>query len=88
MRELWFQYVIDNKDQWCNGFTTNRLLKVKDAVLGDSDIMFDLLKRHSAEDYSPAVMRAKDSFMFNHCLGNLVCNIRQKMIDEKIIKNK
>ena len=84
--ELWFNYVVANKNLWANGFTLKRLEKVKPLVLSDKDIMFDLLKRHGADNLSPEEMKAKDTHTYNHCIGNFTCNIMYKMMNEGIIK--
>jgi hypothetical protein len=85
MKEQWFQYVIDNKDLWCNGFTLNRLMKVKSAVLTSDSIIADLY-RHGAHQISPAIMKGEKKQTFDHCIGNFTCNILYKMMELKIIK--
>lgn len=86
MRDKWFDYVIANKKIWANGFTLKRLNNVRDAVLSDTNIMYDLLKRHSAEDMTPEQMQSHDMHLYNHCIGNFTCNILYKMIEQKLIK--
>lgn len=88
MKELWFKYVMDNKSQWCTGFTMKRLIKVKDAVLTDSHIMSDLLNRHSGSELTPAQMHAAAPETFNHCIGNFRCAIFDKMVETGIYKIK
>lgn len=88
MKEKWFQYIVDNKNHWCNGFTIHRLNKIKEVVLLDKDIMWDLLMRHNANVETPEQMMKSDKEKFNHCVGNLTCNIRYKMLQTGMIKNK
>lgn len=88
MKELWFNYLRDNKRYWSHGFTPNRLLKVRPHVLDDADIMWDVLIRHSGKDFSPEEMKAKDIANFQHCIGNFSCSILYKMIELKIYKQK
>ena len=88
MKEKWYQYIIDNKKHWCNGLTTNRLNKIKEAVLSDKHIMWDLLMRHNANIETPEQMVQSNKENFNHCIGNFVLNIRYKMIDVGMITNK
>ena len=73
-KEIWFQFVCDNKKYWANGFTLKRLEKVKQYVFDDESIMWDLLVRHVDN--------------FNHCIGNFYCNIFNKMIQTGIYKIK
>jgi hypothetical protein len=68
MKEKWFQYVVDNKQHWCNGFTLLRLEKAKKFVLLDKDIMWDLLDRHNGSEQTPEQMKASDIRKFNHCI--------------------
>ncbi len=86
MRDIWFEYVIKNKDLWPQGFTLKRLEKVKDQVLNDKNIMFDLLKRHGADEKTPEAMKASDSKHYDHCIGNFCCNILYKMRELGIVK--
>jgi hypothetical protein len=85
MKEIWYQHVIDNKDLWCHGFTLKRLQKIKDVVLSDEHILFDLLLRHSANVMSPQQMKEKDSYAYKHCVDNFACNIAIKMREQKLI---
>ncbi len=87
MKEKWFEYVVENKRLWGNaGITLKRLEKVKDAVLSDKDIMFDLLERHSGNEKTPEEMKTTDYECYNHCIGNFVCSIIYKMMDEGLIR--
>ena len=85
MKEAWFDYVVNNKALWCNGFTIKRLEKVRDAVLLDKYIMSELLQRHEGNMYLPEQMKSHYIVMFNHCIGNFTCSIFQKMIELEII---
>lgn len=86
MKEIWFQYIVDNKQHWCDGVTLKRLQRVKDAVLNDNDIMWDLLHRHGADKESPDEMKQVRRETFNHCIGNFSTAIMFKMMDVGIIK--
>ncbi len=86
MKEVWFQYIIDNKKHWCNGVTLKRLEKVKSAVLDDEDIMFDLLHRHGADKQTPEQMMKSYRKVFDHCIGNFSTAIMFKMMDVGLIK--
>ena len=88
MREIWYQYLIDNKNHWCNGFTLKRLEKVKDFVLTDNDIMSDLLIRHGGNDICPEGMKIEDLVTFKHAIDNFSCSILYKMIEKGIYKIK
>ena len=88
MKDLWFDYIVANKHHWCDGFTLTRLAKVREAVLTDKNIMWDLLDRHSGDKYSPEQMQAEDKANFNHCIGNFSCSIAQKMREVGITKIK
>lgn len=88
MKNKWFNYIVENKSLWCNGFTLKRLEKVKNFVLNDVHIIFDLLERHNGNQYSPEEMKEIDIINYNHCIGNFTCNILYKMMEEKIIKTK
>lgn len=85
-KEIWFNYVIQNKLFWANGFTLKRLEKVKFFVLNDKVIMHDLLIRHNGGTLSPDEMKMNDIDNYNHCIENFICNILYKMIEKKIIK--
>ena len=86
MKEVWWNYVVENKKTWVNGFTLQRLWKVRSWVLNDPDIMFDLLYRHNGEKESPEDMKIKEPVSYNHCIGNFVCNIRYRMREVGILK--
>jgi len=86
MKETWFQYVVDNRGYWGNGWTLKRLEKVKEAVFNNKDIMNDLMLRHRGDEMNPEQMKAHSEEQFNHCIGNFTCNIHYQMMDEKIIK--
>ncbi len=86
MKEIWFQYIVDNKKYWANGFTLRRLEKVKDAVLSDTNIMWDLLERHNAKVTTPQQMRETFQDMYNHCVDNFSCNVANKMREIGILK--
>ena len=86
MKEKWFDYVKANKVYWTNGMTAKRLDKVRDAVFSDKHIMWDLLNRHGADKKEPEQMKSEDKAMFDHCIGNFVCDIHYKMMDLKIVK--
>jgi hypothetical protein len=86
MKEIWYQFIVDNKWIWRNGFTLRRLAKVKDAVFADKDIMNDLLLRHGASERTPDQMKKDYPETFNHCWQNLASNIHYKMMDEGILK--
>ena len=86
-KEIWFQFVCDNKKYWANGFTLKRLEKVKQYVFDDESIMWDLLVRHG-KDLTPQQMKESDVDNFNHCIGNFYCNIFNKMIQTGIYKIK
>lgn len=88
MKEKWFEYVVNNKNHWCYGFTLKRLERIKVDVLNDKNILFDLLERHSAKESSPEDMKTNDAFQYNHCIGNFSCNIFNKMIEKGVIKIK
>lgn len=85
-QEKWFQYVLENKKYWTNGMTKKRLEKVKDFVFSDKDIMWDLLTRHGADKLEPKQMEKENLQMYEHCIGNFVCNIHYIMMDKKLIK--
>jgi hypothetical protein len=87
MKDKWYNYIITNKNLWGNGWTLKRLDKVKNAVLIDEDIMFDLLQRHNGENIEPEQMKETDKSTYDHCIGNFVCNIHYKMMDLKLIKD-
>lgn len=80
MKELWFNYIVENKCYWANGFTLKRLEKVKDAVFADENIMWDLLVRHG-ENLTPDQMKTECAETFHHCIGNFYCNIFNKMVE-------
>jgi len=86
MGEIWFDYVILHKKFWTYGWTVKRLNKVKEFILNDSDIMFDLLERHNCKNIKPELMELNDKQTFLHAIGNFVCNIHYKMMNLKIIK--
>ena len=86
MKEKWFQFIIDNKEYWTNGMTVKRLQKVKSHVFEDEPTMSDLLNRHGAIDKTPEEMKLFDRNLFDHCIGNFVCNIHYIMMDRNIIK--
>ncbi|MGN6435961.1 MAG: hypothetical protein ACTHMM_05480 [Agriterribacter sp.] len=86
--ELWFDFVIKNKKHWAHGFTVKRLQKVREAVMDDNNIMFDLLQRHGGDKLIPEQMREKDVFTFDHCIGNFTCNILYKMMDTGVYNPK
>lgn len=85
MKEIWFQYIVDNKQYWCHGVTLNRLHKIKDAVLSDKDIMWDLLSRHGADKETPEQMKEIRKETFRHCIGNFSTAILYKMMDKGMI---
>jgi hypothetical protein len=86
-KTIWFDYVVNNKNYWANGFTFKRLEKVKEAVFNDVDIMWDLLVRHDGQSLTPAEMEKADRENFNHCIGNFFCNISNKMREIGLTKN-
>ena len=86
MKDKWFEYVKANKAYWTNGMTAKRLDKVKEAVFSDKNIMWDLLTRHGANEQTPEQMAEENKPMFDHCIGNFVCNIHYKMMDLGIVK--
>jgi hypothetical protein len=86
MKDKWFEYVKMNKVYWTHGMTLKRLDKVKDFVFEDKEIMNDLLVRHGANEKSPEEMKIENRDLFDHCIGNFVCNIHYKMIDKGIVK--
>ena len=86
MAELWFKYLIENKCYWVVGFTTIRMNKIKDKVLSDRYIMFDLLERHNGRKFTPEQLKNNDRFMFNHCIQNLASSTFDKMVEHGIIK--
>lgn len=88
MKDVWFDYIVAHKQYWANGFTVNRLNKVRGHVFADADIMWDLLDRHGARHLNPEEMQQKDMFMFSHCIGNFLANIHNKMINKGILKIK
>jgi len=86
MKEIWYDFVKENKEYWTNGMTLIRLEKVKNSVFADSNIMWDLMTRHGAKSMTPNEMKAFNKQLFDHCIGNFVCNIHYKMMDMKLIK--
>ncbi len=86
MKNIWYNYIIENKELWPPKFTLKRLERIKDKVLSDDYIMSDLLLRHGAETKTPQQMQRDDKSCFDHCIGNLVLNILWKMKEEKLIK--
>ena len=86
MKEKWFEYVKANKNYWTNGMTAKKLDKVKDVVFANKDIMFDLLNRHGGSYQTPKEMKENNRELYDHCIGNFVCNIHYCLMDEKIIK--
>ena len=75
MKEIWYQFVIDNPKYWANGFTVNRLKKIKHKIFNNKDIMFDLMDRHGGSYMDPKVMQQDNKYNFDHCIGNFVGNI-------------
>ena len=75
MKEEWYQFVIDNKQYWANGFTVKRLEKIKEKVFNHNHTMNDLLNRHGGSYLTPDEMIIKSLDQFNHCVGNFVGNI-------------
>jgi hypothetical protein len=88
MKEVWFNYVVENKKQWVKGFSKKRLEKIRDIILNDEHIMFDLLSRHGAKNKSPEEMKRSDLYMFTHAIGNLEAAIFDKMVETGIYKIK
>lgn len=86
MKEKWFEFVKANKCYWTHGMTLNRLDKVKEAVFQDEDIMWDLMIRHGGKYLPPEKLEKENKAIFDHGIGNFVCNIHYKMMDLKIIK--
>lgn len=86
MGDEWFEYVVNNKSLWMPGFTLTRLKKVKQAVLSDRDIVFDLLMRHRGNEYTPTELKGKDKFTYEHGISNFTCNILYKMRETGLIK--
>lgn len=84
--EQYYQYVVDNRKLWCHGFTANRLKFIKEAVLLNNDIMWDLLDRHQCMNHSPEEMRQFDKQQFDHAIGNLSTSILYMMMDKGLIK--
>lgn len=83
---LWFNYIKDNKKYWPNGFTLKRLEKVKTSVISDKHIMFDLMERHSGNEFTPEEMKVANVENYNHCISNFAINILYKMRELNIIK--
>lgn len=88
MKEIWFQYLLNNKNFWCVGFTKKRLEKVKEHVFSDKFIISDLLERHNGGNLTPNEMKSHDIKLFDHCISNFTCQISAKMRDLKIVKIK
>jgi hypothetical protein len=86
MKQLWWDYIVNNKKYWANGFTYPRLAKVKEHVFADKDIMWDLMVRHDGANLTPQQMQVSCKETFDHCVGNFFCNIANKMYELKIIK--
>lgn len=74
----WFDYVVADKNLWVFGWTVNKLEEVKSAVLSDKDILYDLIRHGNIE---PEQMKETDKVMYEHCIGNFVCNIHYKMME-------
>jgi hypothetical protein len=86
MKNIWYQYLVDHKEWWCSGFTKKRLEKVKDAVLSNEEIMWDLMHRHEGKNMTPEQMEKNNLFMFNHGFGNLASSVFKVMHDKKMVK--
>lgn len=83
MVKQWWDYLLSNKMYWHNGFTERRLSRVKEFILSDADVRWDL-KRHGEE--RPYDMKINDPFMYEHCISNFTAHIRMIMIEQKILK--
>lgn len=86
MKDIWYDFVMNNKYLWSQKFTIRRLEKVRSKVFLNESIMWDLLLRHGANKETPEEMKQNDKECYDHCMGNFVCNILWQMYDEKIIK--
>lgn len=71
----WYQFVLDNPKFWANGFTLNRLIKIKQKVLCDRALINDLMFRHSGNEYNPSDLRDQFPDVFNHAIANFIGGI-------------
>lgn len=77
MKNVWFNHLLENPKFWPKGFTKKRLEKIKNQVLSDKDIMWDLLKRHGAQNLTPDKMKEQHNETYLHCMGNFAGNVAE-----------
>lgn len=85
--EFWDYFTSEEcKNFRYRGMTDNRLKRVKSIVWKDDDFWFDIVLRHGGQIRTPQEMREKDSFVFDHCIGNFFGQISEIMYRAGIIK--
>jgi hypothetical protein len=80
--QYWNHFMV-MKSYWPQGFTRNRLNKVKEIIWNDNNFWDDILLRHGAYDKSPSELSDE---IYQHLFGNFAGMLSSIMHEKKIIK--
>ena len=84
--DQYYDHLIASWKYWCHGFTLARLKRVRQRVVTDTDVLTDILFRHSGRDRDPEQMQVESPETYDHCMGNLAGMTLQTMKTEKVLK--